>query len=79
MSLLKRLEKEKEKEKIKARNDKPTTDGNRSMNNASPIIDPWRNLKGIIHQETIKTIKTDKMEPEEVANDYLVKKGLLGE
>ncbi len=66
MSLLKRLEKEKEKEKIKARNDKPNTDGSRSMNNASPVIDPWRNLKGIIHQETIKTIKTDKMEPEDV-------------
>lgn len=66
MSLLKRLEKEKEKEKIKTRNDKPTTDGSRSTSNVSPVIDPWRNLKGIIHQETIKTIKTNKMEPEEV-------------
>ena len=66
MSLLKRLEKEKEKEKIKARNDKPSAEGIRSISNASPVIDPWRNLKGIIHQEAIKTIKTTKMEPEEI-------------
>lgn len=66
MSLLKRLEKEKEKEKIKARNDKPSAEGSRSISNALPVIDPWRNLKGIIHQETIKTIKTTKMEPEEI-------------
>jgi len=64
MSLLKRLEKE--KEKIKAKNDRPINDSGRAISSTTPAIDPWRNLKGIIHQESIKTIKTNKMEPEEI-------------
>ncbi len=61
MSLLKRLEKEKEK----VRNDKPLTQST-TVINMPQIFDPWRELKGTIHHETIKTIKTDILDPEEV-------------
>jgi pilus assembly protein CpaF len=59
MSLLKRLEKE------KARIDKPLNES-RTVINIPQVVDPWRELKGIIHHETIKTIKTNILDSEEV-------------
>ena len=63
MSLLKRLEKE--KEKVKTQNEKMISDS-RNPTSLAPAVDPWRDLKSTIHQETIKTIKTDKLQEDEV-------------
>lgn len=59
MSLLKRLEKEKS---ITKRAGSEI----RQAGNLAQVVDPWRELKSVIHHETIKTIKGDIPEPEEV-------------
>lgn len=63
MTLLERLEKEKGKEKV--RNEKLFTES-RSVINTPLILDPWRELKVNIHQETIKTLKTDHPDLDDV-------------
>lgn len=63
MSLLKRLEKE--KEIISSRGEKPYSES-RNIIGLPQILDPWRDLKVKIHQETIKNLKTDKLEFDEV-------------
>jgi len=61
MSLLKRLEKEKEK----VRTEKTFTES-RTVVHLPQIVDPWRGLKVAIHQETVKILKTDQLHLEEV-------------
>lgn len=80
MSLLKRLEKE--KEKVKTQSDKLVSD-QRSGASQTPAADPWRELKSTVHLDTIKTIKTDKLQEDEVKSiiekvieDHIETKGI---
>ncbi len=66
MSLLKRLEKEKEREKEKPRQDNTPRIEVRQIISLPQAQDPWRELKGIIHKETIKNIKLDNIVLEEI-------------
>jgi pilus assembly protein CpaF len=75
MSLLSRLERgkdrekdrdrEREREKDRIRIEKPIVEIRQTLN-PPQITDPWRELKSIIHKETIKNIQIDNVDPEEI-------------
>lgn len=62
MSLLSRLEKGKEKE----RPENNIIDLRHTVTPPPQVKDPWRELKSIIHKETIKNIKIDNINSQEV-------------
>ena len=66
MSLLSRLERGKEKGKEKSRIDTPIMEMRQHFNNPPQPSDPWRELKVLIHKETIKNIKIDEVNFEEI-------------
>lgn len=82
MSLLKRLERGKEKEKNKQ--ESPVIEIRQPATSPPRPADPWRELKIIIHKETIKNIKIDDVSVEEVEpvvqkviDNYLETNGIL--
>lgn len=65
MSLLTRLQKEKDRERDIIRPEKSVVEIRQTVS-PPKVIDPWRELKSIIHKETIKNIKIDNVELEEI-------------
>jgi len=65
MSLLTRLQKEKDREKDIVRPEKSVVEIRQTLT-PPKITDPWRELKSTIHKETIKNIKIDNIVLEEI-------------
>ncbi|NLI93723.1 MAG: CpaF family protein [Peptococcaceae bacterium] len=83
MSLLSRLQQEKEKEKEKFKPEKPIIEVRQAISQP-PVSDPWRELKSIIHKETIKNIGNENIAVEEIEpvvqkiiDQYIEKNGTL--
>ncbi|RNC28972.1 MAG: putative conjugal transfer protein [Candidatus Dichloromethanomonas elyunquensis] len=86
MSLLSRLQQEKDKDKEKLKPEKPIIEVRQAIT-SPPATDPWRELKSIIHKETIKNIPMDHMdqivteeiEPvvQKIIDQYVEKNGTL--
>ncbi|WP_368292661.1 CpaF family protein [Dehalobacter sp. TBBPA1] len=69
MSLLSRLEQERGKERERTGSEKQSLIEIRQAFTSSPSsqpVDPWRELKSIIHKETIKNIQLNDVDPQEV-------------
>ncbi len=70
MSLLTRLQKEKERERErereKIRPEKTIIEVRQTLTPPPVTTDPWRELKSIIHKETIKNIQIDNINLEEI-------------
>lgn len=65
MSLLTRLQKEKDREKDIVRPEKSVIEIRQTLT-PPKVTDPWRELKSTIHKETIKNIKIDDIVPEDI-------------